>query len=176
MCFAHFVAWFNCKSENKQQKTFNPIARSAVVTDDCLPENDFNDNVDDDLSDNNNVLHESDEYEMKGGITLIQRQKPRIIQSVRFNKNKDPENYCQEQIMLYTPWRNEKDLLKDYNTYQDRFEEVKDLIEENIKQYENHSEVLDQTVQDIESETSENIVAPNAQYKMNEIRNRLKGF
>ena len=65
LCFAHFVTWFNCKSESNQQKTFNPIAKSAVVTDDCLPENDFNDNVDDDLSGNNNVLHESDKYEMK---------------------------------------------------------------------------------------------------------------
>ena len=68
--------------------------------------------------------------------------------------------------MLYTSWRNEKKyLLKDFSTYQDRFENVKNLIEEHRKQYENHSEVLDQGVQDIESEASENIVAPNAQYK-----------
>ena len=97
---------------------------------------------------------------------LIKRQKPRTIRSVRFNKNKDPENYCREQIMLYTPWRNEKkDLLKDFNMYQDRFETVKDLVEEHRKQYENHSEILDQAVQGIESEANENIVAPNAQYR-----------
>ena len=53
----------------------------------------------------------------------MKRQKPRIIRSVRSNKDKDPENYCREQIMLYTAWRNEKtDLLKDLQTYQDRFE------------------------------------------------------
>ena len=39
---------------------------------------------------------------MKGGITLVKKQKPSIIRSVRFNKNKDPENSCREQIMLYT--------------------------------------------------------------------------
>ena len=101
--------------------------------------NDFNYNVDDDLSESGKILHESDKYEMKGGIMLIKRQKPRIIRSVRFKKNK--ENYCREQIMLYTPWRNEKkDLLKDFNTHQDRFENVKGLIEENRKQFENHSE------------------------------------
>ncbi len=66
------------------------------------------------------MLVENDEYEMKGGITLVKRQKPRIIRSVRFNKDKDPENYCREQIMLYTAWRNETtDLLKDFQTYQD---------------------------------------------------------
>ena len=129
-------------------------------------QNDFNDNVDDDLSESDEILHESDKYEMKGGIMLINRQKPRIIRSVRFNKNKDPEHYCQEQIMLYTPWTNEKkDLLKNFNTYQDRFENVKGLIEENRKQYENHSQVLGQSVQDIESKVNENIVAPNAQYR-----------
>ena len=104
---------------------------------------------------------EKDEYEMKGGIMLVKRQKPRIIRSVRFNKNKDPENYCREQIMLYTAWRNETtDLLKDSETYQDRLEVVKDEIEQNRKQYENHTDVLDQAVQDIESEKSSNIVAP----------------
>ena len=103
---------------------------------------------------------------MKGGITLVKRQKPRIIRSVRFNKDKDPENYYREQIMLYTAWRNEsRDLLKDFPTYQDRFEVAKDEIKQNRKQYENHSDILDQAVQDIESEESGNIVAPNAQYR-----------
>ena len=94
-----------------------------------------------------------EEYEVKGGMILIKRKRPKIIRSVRFNKNKDPENYCCEKIMLYTPWRNEKkDLLKDFETYQDRFETVKHQIEENSKQYENHSEVIDSAVEEIESE------------------------
>ena len=103
---------------------------------------------------------------MKGGITLVKRQKPRIMRSVRFNKDKDPGNYYREQIMLYTAWRNEsRDLLKDFQTYQDRYEVAKDEIKQNRKQYENHSDILDQAVQDIESEESGNIVAPNAQYR-----------
>ena len=75
---------------------------------------------------------------------LVKRQKLRIIRSVRFNKNKDPENYRREQIMLYTAWRNETtDLLKDSETCQDQFEVVKDEIEQNKKQYEHHTDVLD---------------------------------
>ena len=140
LCLADFVAWFNCKLESNQQKTVKLSVDSTVLTDGCLLENDFNDNVDDDLSDKDDNLHEGDKYEMKRGITLVKRQESRIIRSVRFNKNKDPENYCQEQIMLYTSWRNEKkDLLKDFQTYQDSFENVKDIIEQNGKQYESHS-------------------------------------
>ena len=121
--------------------------------------------MDDDVSDLQEIS-EKHEFEMKGGITLVKRQKPRIIRSVRFNKNKDPENYFREKIMLYTAWRNEtKDLLKDSQTYQDRIQVVKDEIEQNRKTYENHTELLDQAVQDIESEESSNIVAPNSQYR-----------
>ena len=82
---------------------------------------------------------------MKGGITLVKRQKLRIIRSVRFNKNKDPaRNYYREQIIVYTAWRNEgRDLLKDFQTYQDRFKVAKDEIKQKRKQYENHTDILD---------------------------------
>ena len=165
VCLADFIAWYNCKTESNEQRHFKS---SSSCTDDYLPENVINDNLDDDVDDVSHLQQtsEKDEYEMKGGITLVKRQKPRIIRSVRFNKNKDPENYCREQIMPYTSWRNETtDLLKDSETYQDRFEVVKDKIEQSRKQYENHTDVLDQAVQDIESEESGNIVAPNAQYR-----------
>ena len=161
VCLADFVAWYNCKSESNKQ---THLKTSSPCADDYLPESIIDDNLDDvcDLE----QTSENDEYEMKGGITLVKRQKPRIIRSVRFNKNKDPENYYREQIMLYTAWRNETtDLLKDFQTYQDRFEVVKDEVKQNRKQYENHTDVLDQAVQDIESEESGSIVAPNAQYR-----------
>ena len=162
LCLADFVAWYNCKSESNQQRKLKSNSPSA---DDYLPENIIDDNLDYDVSDLEQ-MSEKDGYEIKGGITLVKRKKPRIIRSVRFNRNKDPENYCREQIMLYTAWRNETtDLLKDVQTYQDQFEVVKDEIKQNRKQYENHTEILDQAVQDIESEESGNIVAPNAQYR-----------
>ena len=161
LCLADFVAWFNCKSDSNQK---SKLKSNSPLIDDYLTESNFDDNVDDDLSDKDQEIFENDEYEMKGGMTLVKRQKPRIIRSVRFNKNKDPENYCREQIMLYTAWRNENtDLLKDFETHQDRYEIIKDVIEQNRKQYENHTEVLDQAVQDIECE--ENLVAPNTQYR-----------
>ena len=81
------------------------LKTSSSSTDDYRPEKVIDDILDDGVS-NLQQTSEKDEYEMKGGITLVKRQKPRIIRSVRFNKNKDPENYCREQIMLYTAWRN----------------------------------------------------------------------
>ncbi|XP_028405756.1 uncharacterized protein LOC114528326 [Dendronephthya gigantea] len=147
LCLVDFVAWFNCKSNSNQQ---SKQKSNSTLIDYYLLESNF-DNVDDDLSDKEQEKNENDEYEMKGRITLVKRQKSRIIQSVRFNKNKDAENYCREQIMLYTACRNENtDLLKDSKNYQYQYEIVKDVIEQNRKQYENHTEVLDQAVQDVE--------------------------
>ncbi len=160
VCLADFVPWYKCKSEGNDHIKPKPNSSLADV---CLPENNVDDNLDDDLSDLEQTS-DKDEYEMKGRITLIKRQKPRIIRSVRFNKNKDPEKFCREQIMLYTAWRNETtDLLKDFQTYQDRFEVLKDVIEQNRIQYEHHTEALDQAVRDTESEESSTVVAPNAQ-------------
>ncbi len=68
--------------------------------------------------------------------------------------------------MFYTAWRNETtDLLKDFESYQDRFEVLKDVIEQNRKQYEHHTEVLDQALQDIETEEYSTVVAHNAQHR-----------
>ncbi len=86
LCLADFVAWYNCKSEGNDHIKAKPNSSLADV---YLEER-----------------SEKDEYEMKGGITLIKRQKPRIIRSVIFNKNR-------EQIMLYTAWRNETTDLSD---------------------------------------------------------------
>ena len=67
--------------------------------------------------------------------------------------------------MPYVPWRNENnDLLLNFQTYQDRFESVKEIVDQNSKMYENHTEVLDEAVQNIESEEFAS-VAPNAQHR-----------
>ena len=59
----------------------------------------------------------------------VKRKKAKIIRYVRYHKDKDPENHYREQLMLYTPWRKEHiDLIKDCQTYQERFEQVKDEV------------------------------------------------
>ena len=92
---------------------------------DCLPETDLNDNVDDDPPDENNEIDDTTKYKLRGGMKLVKRKRAKIIRSVRFNKEKDPENYYREQLMLYTPFGNEQtDLIKDCETYQHRYQQV----------------------------------------------------
>ena len=99
--------------------------------DDFMPETNFDDNTDDDPNSINvsEAKCESTEFKLKGGMKLAKRKKPKIIRSVRYHKDKDPENHCREQLMLYVPWRKETtDLIKDCQTYQQRFEQVNDDV------------------------------------------------
>ena len=69
--------------------------------------------------------------------------------------------------MLYTPWRKEiTDLIRDCQTYQERFEQVKDDIHSNRQQYEYHSEILDKAMEDMHNSECENFdtVAPNTEH------------
>ena len=110
---------------------------------------------------------EPHEYNLRGGLKLVKRKYPKIIRSVRYHKDKDPENYYREQIMLYTAWRNEStDLIKNCQTFQEHFERVKNEIVHNRQQYEYHSEILDKALEDITNLEYENFenVAPNAEH------------
>ena len=131
----------------------------------CLKQ--LNDNVDDDPSAEDNQTDDTTEYKLKGGMKLVKRKRAKIVRSVRFNKEKDPENYYREQLMLYTPWRNEqKDLIKDCQTYQERYQHLESIINRNKEQYECHSDILEKAIEDLnESDnTSNEPVAPNTQH------------
>ena len=62
---------------------------------------------------------------MRGGFKIVKRRRSRIVRSIRFHKDKDPENYYREQLMLYYPWRSGgKDLLGSSLSYQERYKQV----------------------------------------------------
>ena len=100
---------------------------------------------------------------------MLVKKKAKIIRSGRFNKENDPENYCREQLVLYTSWRNKhKGLIKDCKTYQERYKQVEEIIKSNREQYKHHSDILDKALEDLNNHDSYSApVAPNTQH-MNE--------
>jgi len=167
---ADFVAWYNCVKDEHAGRNNEP---SVTGLDEFIPETNFNDNTDDDPdSININELEctctcKPVEYRLKGGLKLVKRKHPKIIRSVRYHRDKDAENHYREQIMLYTSWRNENtDLIKDCQTYQERFEQVKNNVLCNRNQYEYHSEILDKALNDMSNVECDdfNNVAPNAEH------------
>ncbi|EDO28171.1 predicted protein [Nematostella vectensis] len=143
----------------------------ATGPDDFMPETNLEDKTDDDVpitEDVNEQESDPNQYHMRGGINLIKRKRPKIIHSVRFNREKDPENFFREQLMLFTPWRKEDiDLQGDSQSFEERFEQLSDSILCNREPYEYHSEILDKALADIIVEQGDNIgdnVAPNSEH------------
>ncbi|XP_078352070.1 uncharacterized protein LOC144636749 [Oculina patagonica] len=169
VCLADFVSWFNCVKYEQNDRSSADNAPSFTGIADFLPETNFEDNTDDDPNSINitECEYKPNEYILKGGMKLVKRKKPKIIRSVRYDKDKDPENHFREQLMLYTPWRKESnDLIKDCETYQERFEQIKDEVLYNRCQYEYHSEILDKAMNDMNNAEYDNFesVAPNAEH------------
>lgn len=119
LTLADWTAWYDSCGKPYVKKSFQKDA-------DNLPLETANDDEnDDELSDENTISKKHKK-----------RSKARIIRSVWFNREKDPEKHFRELIMLFTPWRNEQtDLLADCSSYQARFLLAKDLIDEQMKQY-----------------------------------------
>ena len=125
---ANFVAWFNCVKDENAENDSKRNDPAFTSIDDFLPETNFAENTDDDPNSNNTLGIEcqENEYNLKGGMKLVKRKKSKIICSVRYHKDKDPENHFREQLMLYTSWRKEStDLIEDSKTYQEQYEKVK---------------------------------------------------
>ncbi|CAB4033344.1 Hypothetical predicted protein [Paramuricea clavata] len=123
--------------------------------DDFLPENDFEDNLDDDQNDamsDKDINFIQDEYQLKGSYKLVKRSVSKVIRSVRYNKNKSPESYYREQLMLYMPWRNEdENLICACQTFEEKYEQLKDIILKNRSHCEVYSDVLEKAVEDLDN-------------------------
>ena len=56
---------------------------------------------------------------------MRKRKYPCVIRFHKVSKLKNPEEYYLRILQLYLPWRNEDALTGKFNTYQERYEQVK---------------------------------------------------
>jgi hypothetical protein len=114
-----------------------------------------------DINDDDNKDNEISEPKNK------KRSKARIIRSVCYNKEVDSEKHYRELVMLFTSWRNETtDLLKNCSSYQERYQQVKNGIDEQMKQYAICSDDLNEIQQQINNDEENNnydFIAPVTQ-------------
>jgi hypothetical protein len=114
-----------------------------------------------DINDDDNKDNEISEPKNK------KRSKARIIRSVCYNKEVDSEKHYRELVMLFASWRNETtDLLKNCSSYQERYQQVKNGIDEQMKQYAICSDDLNEIQQQINNDEENNnydLVAPVTQ-------------
>lgn len=140
LSLADWVAWYDLRGKPKNKKT------NVVYVDNLPLETGDNDNDDDEEIENN----------LPGKNAGKKRSKARIIRSVCFNKDVDPEKHYRELIMLFTAWRNEQiDLINSCCQMKEYAICIKDLndIEEQLREQSDNSDIYDRVAtgtQDVE--------------------------
>jgi hypothetical protein len=93
ICLADFAAWYTFSSRKTKS---NDVEINDVV-----------DNNEAEGSDEEDELPKFLRLKDKSGY-IRKRKVQRIIRFRRYGEKEDPENFLREQIMLYTPWRDEE--------------------------------------------------------------------
>ena len=164
ICLADFVAWYETVSCTQSNDETQGMKQTLY---DDLPENDLSENHDDDCITDCDLETAANTYKLPGGLKLVRRTKSKVLRSIRYDKNKDPENYFRERLMLYLPWRNEfKDFLCGCQTFEEGYKKMQPVIDKNSQSYERYSAVLQQVAEDLSFDdlNEYSSVAPNAQH------------
>ncbi|MFN7491091.1 MAG: DUF6570 domain-containing protein [Chryseotalea sp.] len=84
---------------------------------------------------------------------VTRREQFKILRFRRFNREKQPQEYYREQLMLFLPWRNEQQEIE-HVVHIDRFNDNKHVIAQNRNQFQfaNTTEDVLETLQQLERE------------------------
>lgn len=96
----------------------------------------------------------------------LKKNQPKVLRYIRYNKDQDPENYFREQLMLFYPWRKEKeDLLGAFDNYENHYNEKIDVINVNRMKYEMDNgvtEILENNLKEVNGDNY--VVAAEVQH------------
>ncbi len=131
---ADWAAWYGTCG----QQSYRKAHKKADI--DNFPVETENENNDNELLDNENSL-----TSVSPKKSSKKRSQARIIWSVWFNKDAQPEKHYRELIMLFTPWRNEQtDLMGSFSSYQEHYVARYNEISEQMRQFAVCSEDLNE--------------------------------
>ncbi|XP_078349889.1 uncharacterized protein LOC144634728 [Oculina patagonica] len=159
---ADWAAWYdnNMKSNLKNLQSCNNTDVDGLPLEIFDHDNNEDDEVSTDTSsDLKTVNHKQTQ----------KRSKARVIRSVWFNKESNPEKHYRELLMLFTAWRDENtDLLGDSETYKERCQRLTEQINDQMSQYAPCSKQLDKVLDDVQTvECTDDMwdcIAPNTQH------------
>ena len=136
LCLAEFVAYYYKEYKKENSETID--AQPQVLTDSAI-EAQHLDN--DSLPDVVRLMNTNEKMKRRKIKAVVRYHTP--------NKQKEPELYFHHLLMLYYPWRDERTLVGDDNTYVSKFYElnVKNIIEHNRKMFEPDAEAVTEALE-----------------------------
>ena len=141
MCLAHFAVWYD-RIQQTATKPVKPVPDPR--------ESDMEDNLDDDEYQCQSDI-EKGRVKLRSGTMMRLRRHDKVARYVKYNKKTDPENHYRELLLLFHPWRDESKIRGDRDTYEDRYNDLTDEVEEVRAHFEHHSEELDMAEQMLEN-------------------------
>ena len=128
MCLAEFVAKYDVKYSQKLEDdndhTPNPLQKEETEITDTI----F----------------------LKDGLGQMKRRSQEaIIRFPKYNSEKESEKYFRGKLMLYTPWRDENQLIGQSDSFFDNYRLLLDEITENEQHYTKNGQTFEEAVQDL---------------------------
>ena len=148
MCLAEFVAKYDVKYSQKldddNDHTPNPLQKQETEITDT-------------------IFLEDGLGQMK------RRSQEAVIRFPKYNSEKESEKYFRGKLMLYTPWRDEDQLIGQSDSFYDNYRLLLDEITENEQRYTKNGPTFEEAVQDL-NEYGPPLhafanVAPNAEHQ-----------
>ena len=140
MCLADFASNYTYK-KNDQNKDPEAIESYSIPVhnDDLKSSSDEEDYENDDKNKrkkiNDNIVLKNDFGEMR------KRERPCVIRFHKVTKMTNSEVYFLRLLQLYMPWRNEDELKGDYETYEDKYNEIESSIKPNLEKHEPYLDI-----------------------------------
>ena len=79
---------------------------------------------------------------------MRKRRHKAVIRFRKYNRQEDTSEFFRAKMMLYLPWRNEEaDLLGDFETFEEHYSTVTDVVHANEVQFSQNVDMIDQAVQ-----------------------------
>jgi DNA replication protein DnaC len=162
ICLAYFAAWYEWVPKTPAAQKSNQRAGFAPETGKYEDENDAVEQEEDRDANGDAAVSSAhaatpDLSSAHAATTLFnfrKRKHAAILRCVRFDRNKDPDNYIREQLMMYLPWRDEDQLLSEHGTYQQAYLANKDVVDSQRLSYEPMADAIDSFLGKEQDETS----------------------
>ena len=139
LCLAEFAAYYYKDYRKESYETID--AQPEILTDELIESQ--HTNSDSLLPNRIKLINTKEIMKCRRIKAVIRYHKPK--------KSKEPEQFFHHLLMLYYPWRNEKELIGEDQTYASKFSvrDVKTVVESNRAKFESDADAIDEALESL---------------------------
>lgn len=110
--------------------------RKTVLFDSELPETEYVEDILDDIEDEVENYELAETYLFQNGTEIVKKKNTNVLRWVHFDIETDSKKHFRELLILFKPWRHEKELMSTFTSLEDSYLSCKDVIEKKRSEFE----------------------------------------